>query len=133
MVRKSLVSIALASVLMLAGSLAVATPASAAYYGDWYYDNNTGGWDIVQLGNGNGNYLHLEGTEISCGSKGAPYARLHQVMSDANYASGYIEWWVAKSCDNGNFYKICVRNDYGDQACSAYEVLGWRNWRDDAD
>ncbi len=126
---KSLSCAAFAGVMLVAGSLGFASAAQAAYYGDWYYDNNTGGWDIMQLGDGDDRYLHLEGTEVACGPKGASYARMHQVLSDANDSSGNISWWVVKSCDNGNFYKVCVQNDYGDRACSAYEVVGWYNWR----
>ena len=126
MIRKSLIGLAVAALAVVS----FAAPAMAAYYGGWYYDNNPGGWDVVQLGDGNGHYLHLVGTEVSCGARGAPYARIHQVLSDANDASdsGFITWWITNTCD-GRFDRICVQNDFGATACSAFEIDGWYNWR----
>jgi hypothetical protein len=126
-IRKTLIGLAAIAALSIGGSLAAAAPAQAAYYGGWYYDNNPGGWDIVQLGNGDGSYLHLVGTEVSCGAKGASYARIHQVLSNANNSSGYITWWIANTCD-GSYDRICVQNDWGQQACSAFEIDGWYDW-----
>ncbi len=130
--RKNLLA-GLAGIAMLAvGSVGFAAPAMAANYGEWYYDNNAGGWDILQLGDGDGSYLHLVGTEVSCGAKGAPYARVHKVLSDANNSSGYITWWITNTCD-GAYDRICVQNDWGDKACSAYEIDGWYDWRNHSD
>jgi len=130
--KKALLGLAAVAVLAL-GTAAFATPASAAYYGGWYYNDNPGGWDVLQLGDGHGRYLHLIGTEVSCGDRGAPYAQIHQVLSDGNDASrdGFVTWWVVNTCD-GQYDHICVQNDWGNSACSTYQIDGWYNWRNDA-
>lgn len=132
MIRKMLLG-AVVAAAMLAASASGAF-AATIYYGGWYYDDNPGGWDVLQLGDSNrGRFLHLVGTEVSCGTKGAPYARIHQVLSDANDASdnGFITWWITNTCDS-NYDRICVQNDFGATACSTYQIDGWYNWRDNA-
>jgi len=117
--RKVLAGVA--AMLLLASS---ATSANA-YSGDWYYDNNVGGREVLHLGdNSDGSYRVLRGTGAYCGRPGASYATMRSVLRSNGTSGEQIAWWVSHDC--GDFVRVCVENYRGRTACSTYIDQGWR-------
>jgi hypothetical protein len=105
-------------------SALLATPA-AAFVGDWYYDDNPGGSEYVELGDPySGSHLVLRGYEGRCGLRGDSYSTMRRTI-DSNYPY-QVEWWIDYDC--GSAVRVCVVGDRGQVACSTYINGGW--WRD---
>ena len=114
----------LITVLATTLSLALFATTASAYEGDWYYDDNRGGSEVLLLGD------YTEGFDVEfygvggwCGRKGASYAQMRQVISSNGNNSVY--WWVDQTCGNDNYARICVTGGRGQQACSTYGVQNW--------
>ena len=106
-------------------ALSLSTLSASAFEGDWYYDNNVGGSEVLNLGdNSDDSFLVLRGTDRYCGRPGAPYSRIRNVLRRNGTDGEQITWWIANTCDDG-YVRICVENWRGEQACSTYEDYGW--------
>jgi hypothetical protein len=107
--------------------LAVSVGGALAFTGDWYYDDNVGGWEVLRLGdNSDDTFLHLSGATEYCSRPGVSYAKMRNVLVRNGTNGEQIEWWVNASC--GDFVRICVRNWRGEQGCSTYWSEGWKDW-----
>jgi hypothetical protein len=111
-------------VAVLSATLALSATTASAYEGDWYYDDNRGGSEVLILGD------YYEGFDIEfygvpgwCGRKGASYAKMRQVISSNGQNPVY--WWVDTTCGDDNYARICVTGRGGQQACSTYGVADW--------
>ncbi len=108
--------------IALALAIAFSASAASAYEGGWYFDNNPGGTEILDLGdNTDDSYLRLYGTRGWCGSPGTSYANMRATIS-SNYPY-QVEWWIDADC--GNAARVCVVGDRGQTACSTYRIDGW--------
>lgn len=115
----------LKSVLAAVVTLALSATTASAYVGDWYYDDNRGGSEYVELGdNDSGSYLVLRGYSGRCGPRGDSYATMRNTIG-SNYPY-QVGWWIDYDC--GSTVRVCVEGDRGQIACSTYRNGGW--WRD---
>jgi len=115
----------LKTVLAAALSLAVSATTASAYVGDWYYDDNPGDKEYVELGdNDSGSYLILRGYKGWCGQRGDSYATMRRTIG-SNYPY-QVGWWINHDC--GRTLQVCVEGDSGQVACSTYLNGGW--WGD---
>ena len=102
----------------------LASPAYADYWGSWRHSQSGG---YLSLGDQSDNtYRHLGSTSRYCVYQGDSYYTMKSVLDRQGNAQ--VNWWVNKEC-NGGFVRICLRNRYGETACSTYEDLGWQNYR----
>lgn len=99
-----------------------------SYSGGWYYFEQGGGYlEELWLGDGDHYGLHMRGTSRFCAQPGAAYHRIRSILNNANdFSNGFVTWWIANSCSDG-YVRVCVRNPYGEQACSTYQDWGWGN------
>lgn len=117
--RNMLSALALGSAMLLGTA-----GASHAFTGTWYFSNDPDYSEDVRLGDASdGSYLQLYGTENYCGRPGAPYSSMRRVMRQSNDFNGYINWRIDRDC--GDDVRICVKNQYGNWACSTYQNGGW--------
>ena len=116
MIRFFKTLIVVASVLV--GGVSVAN--ADDYLGGWQYDSY--GYETMILGDGDGSGLYLTGTDRYCGRPGAGYRTMHRILD--NTGGGFIHWWVDQGCSDG-FVRVCIENQYGQQACSTYYDDGW--------
>lgn len=96
------------------------------YQGGWVYTPQGGGYaEQLWLGDGNSYGLHMSGTDRYCGTPGAAYATMRNVLQGTRgYGSEFITWWIADNCRDG-YVRVCLRNPRGQTACSTYANRGW--------
>jgi len=112
---------AAAAALVFAGF----TTAASAYVGDWSYDDNRGGLEVLWLGdNSDGTSLLLRGTDRFCGRQGVPYATMRNILLRNGTQGEQVGWWINNSCTDG-YVRVCVENWRGESACSTYWNGGW--------
>ena len=122
MIRKTLLAAA-AAIALLSASVGAAY---ASYVGDWSYDNNPGGLEILSLGdNTDGSFIHLRGTNLYCVKPGVPYATIRNLLVSNGTDGQQVTWWIDHECNNGDYDRICVENSLGQVGCSTYWVDGW--------
>ena len=103
----------------------IANSASAeTYIGDWLYNDNPEGLEILSLTDGNDSFLLLRGTERYCGQPGAPYAIMRRILHENGTSGQRIKWWIDHSCYDG-YARVCIENRWRETACSSYWVEGW--------
>lgn len=104
--------------------LSLAVPAQA-FEGDWYFDNNPGGREILALGDFTDNsFLLLRGSPRYCGVPGDSYAHMRNVLVRNGTNGQMIYWWIADSCRDG-YVRVCIENRYNEVGCSTYIDGGW--------
>jgi hypothetical protein len=115
--RKTFLTVA--AIFLFAGF----TNAASAFVGNWSYDNNPGGLEVLWLGDSSDDtYLYLRGTDRYCGRPGASYARMRSVLRSTG--GDQVNWWFSDECDDG-YVRVCVSNSHGNTACSTYGNGGW--------
>ena len=102
------------------------TAEAQTYSGGWVFTPGSGSAnEQLWLGNGNDYGLHMAGTSRYCGTPGAAYSAIRNViLGTRGYGNEYVTWWITDSCTDG-YVRVCVLNPRGQQACSTYANLGW--------
>ena len=94
-----------------------------AFWGQWEYNGD--GQEYVVLGDSSTGYGRaLGGTSRYCGSPGASYANMRQVLDNNGHNGQEIYWWVDQTCNDG-YVRVCVQNSSNQWACSTYADYGW--------
>ena len=113
--------------LLCVGTVMVSlvSPVSAMvseYTGAWYFQTNP---EYLELGfRATGDHMSLSSTPLQCGSPGAPYYKIREVLKN-NGPDRDILWWISDYCSASNLIRICVENYRGQWACSTYIDFGW--------